>query len=159
MRPGDRIGPYEVVAPLGRGGMGRVVEARHPDLPRRLALKVIDPGLLDAEGLARFAREGEALARLRHPHVVAVHAAGRTAQGIPYLVMELVEGAPPDLRAGPLPPRRAAEIARDAADAVAALHAAGLVHRDVKPDNVVVRADGRATLVDLGLARAAGATS
>ena len=81
MRPGERIGPYVVVAVLGRGGMGVVYEVRHPEVPRRLALKLIDPIGADDDALARFQREGEALARVRHPGVVAVHAAGRTERG------------------------------------------------------------------------------
>ncbi|RMG12898.1 MAG: serine/threonine protein kinase [Planctomycetota bacterium] len=155
MHTNASIGPYRVVRELGRGGMGVVYEVRHPARPGRLALKLILAGAADAEALARFGREAELLARLRHPGVVAVHDLGRAPQG-PYLVMDLVEGQPLDetLRAGSLGAREAAGIVRDLADAVEALHRAGVLHRDLKPGNVILRADsGRPVLLDFGIAR------
>ena len=151
------ISGYEVVGPLGRGGMARVFEVRHPDLPgRRLALKLVAPARTGDRILRRFEREAQLLARVRHTGLVAVHAYGRSSHG-PWLVMDLVEGEPLDQRLlarGPLDPRQAATIVAEVAEAVAALHAHGILHRDVKPDNVVLRADGRPVLLDLGVARA-----
>ncbi|MGE0710829.1 MAG: WD40 repeat domain-containing serine/threonine protein kinase [Planctomycetota bacterium] len=151
----QRIGPYEVVRELGRGGMGVVYEVRHPGQPARLALKLISPELAGAEDLARFAREAELLARLRHPHVVAIHTLGRSERGQPYLVTDLVEGQSLKdvVRAGPLPAAQAARIVRDLAGALCALHAQGIVHRDLKPANVILRPDGAPVLLDFGLAR------
>ncbi|MCO5171701.1 MAG: serine/threonine protein kinase [Planctomycetes bacterium] len=154
-----RVGPYEVMRELGRGGMGVVYEVRDPALPRRLALKLILDGG-GSEVVARFVREAELLARVRHPGVVAVHAVGRAPEG-PYVVMDLVEGEPlARLAARGLDPARAAALVRALCDAVEALHAQGVLHRDLKPQNVIVRPDGAPVLLDFGVARdAASATS
>ncbi|MGE0708416.1 MAG: protein kinase [Planctomycetota bacterium] len=148
------VGPYAVVRCLGRGGMGVVYECRHPALPRTVAVKQVHAHLAPAAALARFAREAEALARLRHPGVVAVHDLGQTPQG-PYLVMDLVEGQPLDRLAqrGPLAPREAARLVAAMARAVEAIHAAGVLHRDLKPPNTILRPDGSPVLLDFGLAR------
>lgn len=134
--------------------MGVVWEAQHPQLERRVALKLLtrceDPRLLE-----RFQREGQVLARVQHPGVVHVHEAGVAPEG-PYLVQELIEGASLDrvvAERGPLAPGDAARIARDVADALAAVHATGALHRDLKPHNVVLRPDGRPVLIDFGLVR------
>ena len=152
------IGPYEVVGSLGEGGMGRVLEVRHPDLPgRRLALKLVRARDLRPEPRRRLVREAERLARVHHPGVVRVHAAGELPEG-PYLVMDLVEGetlAELLTRRGSLPPEEAGALALRLAEALAALHAAGLVHRDLKPGNVLIRPDGSPVLIDFGLAWAA----
>ena len=156
-----RFGPYELVGPLGRGGMGRVLEVRHPDLPgRRLALKLVRSAKsasapARAVALRRFQREAQLLARVRHPGVVTVHATGESEHG-PWIVMDLVEGRSLAelLGDGPLPRARAVELVLGVAEAVAAAHAAGVLHRDIKPSNVLVRADGRPVLIDFGLARA-----
>jgi serine/threonine protein kinase len=149
------VGPYEVVRELGRGGMGLVLEVRDPRAPeRRLALKLIHVGAVEPEALARFHREAELLARVRHPSVVRVHDLGHAPEG-PFLVLELVEGETlkSALRTGPLAARRAAEVARELAGALGAIHAAGVLHRDLKPENVLLRPDGRVVLLDFGLAR------
>ncbi|MBX3471351.1 MAG: protein kinase [Planctomycetes bacterium] len=145
-----RIGPYEVVRELGRGGMGVVYEVTDPALPRRLALKLILDHA-DPDALARFGREVELLARVRHPNVVAVHAVGRAPEG-PYVLMDLVEGEPLSRLVGRLDAARAVEVVRALCDAVGALHAQGVLHRDLKPQNVIVRPDGRPVLLDFGLA-------
>ena len=153
------IGPYQVVRELGRGGMGVVLEVRHPAFGRPLALKLLgaeaDQPSPDEE--ARFAREMQLLAELGHPGVVRVHDAGRDERGRPYMVAELIPGE--DLsrltRTGPLEPRRAAEIARALADTLAHVHGKGIVHRDLKPGNVILTPEGRPVLLDFGLARAA----
>ncbi|MCO5171698.1 MAG: serine/threonine-protein kinase [Planctomycetes bacterium] len=146
-----RIGPHEVVRELGRGGMGVVYEVTDPALPRRLALKLI-LDRADPEALARFGREVELLARVRHPNVVAVHAVGRAPEG-PYVLMDLVEGEPLSRLVGRLEAPRAVEVLRGLCDAVGALHAQGVLHRDLKPQNVIVRPDGTPVLLDFGLAR------
>src|SRR5437773_1754100 len=109
--------------------MGVVYEVRHPDVPRRLALKLITPELADAEALARFVREAQLLARVQHPHVLSIHAIGRTDDGRPWFVMDLVEGTSlrSIARAKPVDPARAARIVRALAGAVAAIHGQGIL--------------------------------
>jgi len=162
----DRIGPYRVVRRIGRGGMGVVYEARSPspgpasgDGGDLVAVKVIHPHLLvDEEYVARFLREADAGRRVDHPAVVAVRNTGLAdVQGVetPYLVLELVRGR--NLRelvreAGPLPERLCRHVALHLAGALVAVHAAGLVHRDVKPENVMVTTEEAVKLMDLGVA-------
>jgi hypothetical protein len=149
------IGPYQVVRELGRGGMGVVYEVRHPEIPRPLALKLMPSGNAGAADLLRFQREGELLARVRHPNLLRVHQLAGAAEGV-YLVTDLVEGRPLLASSGgrPLEARRAAEVVRAVADGLAAAHALGIVHRDLKPDNVILQPDGTPVLIDFGLARA-----
>ena len=160
-QPGQlgRFGPYEVLEVLGHGGMGIVLKARDPALNRLVAIKVLAPQLA-ASGAARkrFAREARAAAAISHEHVVAIHAVDST-RGLPYLVMEYVPG--PSLqqrldRDGPLELEEVLRIAMQAASGLAAAHAQGVVHRDVKPGNILLE-DGveRVKLTDFGLARAA----
>jgi tRNA A-37 threonylcarbamoyl transferase component Bud32 len=160
MRDPERIGPYQIVRKLGQGGMGVVYEARHPMVPRRLALKLVLERNASEKARARFFREAEALARVKHPAVVQVHQLGRAPEG-PYLVQELVEGEPLSklTRAGPLDPARAARIAATLARAVQAVHDIDVVHRDIKPQNVMIRPDGAPVLLDFGLARDQNAES
>src|SRR5512134_178051 len=152
---GTRIGPYEVLAPLGEGGMGEVYRARDPRLGRDVALKVLPEELsTDADRLARFEREARSASALNHPHIVTVYDIGR-ADSHSYIAMELVEGR--TLRelvaSGPLSGKRAVAIAAQAADALAKAHTAGIVHRDLKPENVMVSRDGFVKILDFGLAK------
>ena len=155
LAPGKRLGPYEVIAPLGAGGMGEVYRARDTKLARDVALKVLPDQLsYDPKALARFENEAKAVAALSHPHILAIHDFGRI-DGVSFAVTELLEGE--TLRAllqrGPLPVRRALEIAGQVADALAAAHEKGIVHRDVMPENVIVSKEGNVKLLDFGLAR------
>ena len=151
-RAPSRFGPYEVLGELGRGGLGVVYRARHPRTGGEVALKVLlDP---DPRGKARFQREARTAARLRHPGIVSVQDLGEE-DGRPYLVMELVEGESlaSRLRRGPLAEEEAARLGAELAEALACAHAAGVLHRDVKPANVLIDRTGRARLTDFGLAR------
>jgi len=149
----EQIGPYRVVRELGRGGMGVVYEVRHPEMDAPLALKLLMGGTDVA--LKRFGREAELMARIRHPNVIRIHQLGRAPDG-PFMVMDLLEGE--SLQAiverGPLPARQAAETIRAVADALAVVHDTGILHRDIKPDNIFMRSDGTPVLLDFGLARA-----
>src|SRR5205823_5079493 len=152
-----RLGPYQVHEVLGRGGMGIVLKAFDPALNRLVAVKVLAPHLAaNAAARLRFAREGRAAAAIRHEHVVAVHAVDE-AGGLPYLVMEYVPGVSLQERldrTGPLEVEEVLRIGAQAAAGLAAAHAQGLVHRDVKPANILLE-NGveRVKLTDFGLAR------
>lgn len=135
--------------------MGVVYVARHPQIPRPLALKRLLVGLAEPKERARFLREAELLARVRHPNVVTVHDLATAPNGDPYLVTDLVEGEPLDerLKRGPLEPGEAARIVKALAGGVEAVHAQGVLHRDLKPANVIVTPAGDPILLDFGLAR------
>jgi hypothetical protein len=158
---GTRLGSYEIVAPIGTGGMGEVYRARDTKLDRDVAIKVLPPHLAsDPEALARFEREAKAVAALSHPNILAIHDFGRDASvGVSYAVMELLDGA--TLRArlddGPVALKKAIQIGADVASGLAAAHARGIVHRDLKPENLFVTSDGRVKILDFGLARSAAA--
>jgi Tol biopolymer transport system component len=155
--PGTRFGAYEVVAPLGSGGMGEVYRARDTRLQRDVALKVLAPSVAaDPSHLARFEQEARHVAALSHPNIVALFDIG-SDNGATYLVSELVDGA--TLRGASLPARKVTEIGAQIADALAAAHGAGVMHRDVKPDNVMLTRDGRAKLLDFGVAKLTGAAA
>jgi Tol biopolymer transport system component len=153
---GTRLGPYEVLAPIGAGGMGEVYRARDSRLQREVAIKVL-PELLagDPERLARFTREAQTLAALNHPNIAQIHGLEESG-GVQALVMELVEGEDLAQRIdhGPLPLDEALPIARQIADALEAAHESGIVHRDLKPANVRLRPDGTVKVLDFGLAKA-----
>ncbi len=156
IRSGTRLGPYEIVAPLGAGGMGEVYRARDPRLVRDVAVKVLPAELAkDAERLARFEREARVLAALGHSGIASIFGV-EDADGAPALIMELVEGPTLDERitAGPLPPDEALSIARQLAEAIEYAHERGVMHRDLKPANVKLRPDGTVKVLDFGLARA-----
>ncbi len=155
LQPGVKLGPYETLAPLGAGGMGEVWKARDARLDRLVAVKVL-PGHLagNVEALARFEREAQAVASLNHPSITGIFDVGREGDTT-YAVMELLEGE--SLRArleqGPLSPRKAVELAIQMAQGLAAAHERGVVHRDLKPDNLWITKDGRLKILDFGLAR------
>ena len=159
--PGARLGPYEILAALGAGGMGEVYRARDPKLNRDVAIKILPEALAaDPAALARFEREAQAVAALSHPNILAIHDFGREGDTA-YAVMELLEGE--TLRArlahGALPARKAVELAAQIAEGLAAAHEKGIVHRDLKPENVFVTHDGRAKVLDFGLAKMTTAAS
>ena len=151
---GARLGPYEILSPLGAGGMGEVYKARDTRLDRAVAIKVLASETADdPEFRARFHREAKAIAALTHPHICTLHDVGHH-DGIDFLVMELVEGdtLAARLRSGPLPLDKALAYAIDVADALDKAHRAGIVHRDLKPSNVMLTKAG-AKLMDFGIAR------
>ncbi len=154
---GSRLGPYEVLAPLGAGGMGEVYRARDTKLNRDVAIKVAARSSFasDAERLARFSREAQTLAALNHPNIAHIHGLEESG-GVRALVMELVEGEDLSQRIarGPLPLDEALPIARQIAEALEAAHEQGIIHRDLKPANIKVRADGVVKVLDFGLAKA-----
>jgi eukaryotic-like serine/threonine-protein kinase len=155
---GTRLGPYEILAPLGAGGMGEVYKARDTRLDRDVAIKVLPQSLArDASALARFEREAKAVAALSHPNILAVHDFGSSGETT-YAVMELLEGESlrQRLAEGALPPRKALEIAREIALGLAAAHDKGIVHRDLKPENLFITKEGRVKILDFGLARQLG---
>jgi tetratricopeptide (TPR) repeat protein len=155
--PGARVDRYQILGGVGRGGMGEVYAAYHPDLDRRIALKVVsESGANAPERRARLLREARAIARLSHPNVVAVHDAG-TVDGRVYIAMEFVEGETVDawLRAKPRRWREVLDVFIAAGRGLAAAHAAGIVHRDFKPQNVMIGRDGSVRVMDFGLARLA----
>jgi eukaryotic-like serine/threonine-protein kinase len=153
---GSKLGPYEILAPLGAGGMGEVYRARDSKLDRVVAVKVLPAELNDnAEALLRFEREAKAVAALSHPNILAIHDFGKDG-GRAYAVTELLEGATlrERLRGGPLSPRKAVEVGAQIARGLAAAHDKGIVHRDLKPENLFLTTDGRVKILDFGLARA-----
>jgi eukaryotic-like serine/threonine-protein kinase len=157
------VGRYEVQGELGAGGFATVYRAYDPKLDRHVALKILHPHHAhDAATRERFVREGRALARVRHPNIVQIHDAGDTEYSA-YLAMELVEGRSLDAileERGPLPLAEVVAVTEEVAGALAAVHARGLVHRDVKPVNILVEDDtGRAVLLDLGVVRAVDAAT
>ena len=152
---GTSLGPYEILSPLGAGGMGKVYRARDARLGRDVAVKVLpDEVANDPGALARFEREARAVAALSHPNILALHDVGE-ASGVRYLVTELLQGETlrAALRDGALPVKRALETAEQVARGLAAAHEKGIVHRDLKPENVFVARDGHVKILDFGLAR------
>jgi serine/threonine protein kinase len=155
LEAGARVGRYQILGPVGRGGMGEVYAAYHPDLDRRIALKVVyESGADSAERRARLLREAKAIARLSHPNVVAVHDAGTFGDRV-YIAMEFVDGDTVDvwLRTAKRTLREILDVFVAAGRGLAAGHAADIVHRDFKPQNVMVGKDGSVRVMDFGLAR------
>ena len=158
--PGTRLGPYEVVAPLGAGGMGEVYRARDTRLDRTVAIKLLPPRVAhDPERRARFEREAKTISSLNHPHICTLFDVGEE-QGSHYLVMELLEGESlaDRLQRGPLPLDQVVKYGAQVADALDCAHKQGIVHRDLKPGNVVLTRSG-AKLLDFGLARSTAEAS
>ncbi len=153
---GTKLGPYEILAPLGAGGMGEVYRARDAKLNRDVAIKVLPPAVAaDADRLARFRREAQVLASLNHPHIAAIYGLEESG-GVEALILELVEGETlaERIARGPVPIDEALEIARQIATALEAAHEKGIVHRDLKPANVKLDRAGRVKVLDFGLAKA-----
>ena len=152
MNPGDRLGPYEITAPIGAGGMGEVYRAHDARLNRDVAIKVLPPALAnDADYLARFQREAQALAALNHLNIAQVYGLEQNA-----IVMELVDG---DTLQTPQPLDDALAIARQIAEALEAAHDKGIIHRDLKPGNIKITPEGIVKVLDFGLAKTAEPTS
>src|SRR6185369_6138551 len=156
LAPGTRLGPYEISAQIGVGGMGEVYRATDTNLKRAVAIKVIAASVSsDPDRLARLQREAEVLASLNHPNIAHIHGLEKKDAAIA-LVMELVEGPTlaERIHAGPIPVNESLAIARQIADSLEAAHERGIVHRDLKPANVKVRDDGTVKVLDFGLAKA-----
>ncbi len=159
LTPGTRLGPYEILAPLGAGGMGEVYRARDPRLGRDVAIKVLPAAVAaSAERLARFEREARTVAALNHPNIVVLYSIEEDG-ATRFLTMELVEGQALDthLLPGGLPCARVLELGIAIADALTAAHERGVVHRDLKPANVMLSREGRVKVLDFGLAKLAAA--
>jgi eukaryotic-like serine/threonine-protein kinase len=153
---GARLGQYEVLAPLGSGGMGEVYRTRDTKLGRDVALKVLpDAFTLDRERVARFKREAQVLASLNHSNIAAIYGV-EDSGNVHALVLELVEGQTlaDRIAHGPVPPAEAVSIANQIAEALEAAHEQGVIHRDLKPANIALRPDGTVKVLDFGLAKA-----
>ena len=154
---GSRLGPYEIVSPLGAGGMGEVYRARDTRLGRDVALKVLPASFADDKTrLSRFRQEACAAGALNHPNILAIYDVG-TDDSAPYVVSELLEGETLRQRMGgaALPQRKAIEFSQQIAHGLAAAHEKGIVHRDLKPENLFITKDGRVKILDFGLAKLA----
>src|SRR5690349_1559867 len=152
---GTRLGPYEIVAPLGAGGMGEVYRARDTRLGREIALKVLpDDVSTDPLRRQRFEQEARAASALNHPNILSIYDVG-SENGLAYMVSELVEGESlrDVIERGPLNTRKLLDVGVQMADGLAAAHAGGIVHRDLKPENVMLNREGRVKILDFGLAK------
>jgi eukaryotic-like serine/threonine-protein kinase len=152
---GTRLGNYEIVAQIGAGGMGEVYKARDPKLDRFVAIKVLPPSLAENQDLlSRFEREAKAVAALNHPNILGIYDFAKSGEHT-FAVMELLEGESlrERLRAGAIAPKKAVELASQLAEGLAAAHVRGIVHRDVKPENIFLGRDGRVKILDFGLAK------
>src|SRR4029077_2295705 len=155
LSPGPRLGAYEILSPLGAGGMGEVYRARDRKLDRDVAIKVLPQSVAaDPDTLARFEREAKAVAALSHQNILAIHDFG-DENGVAYAVMELLEGETlrGKLDAGLIPQKQAVDYALQVAKGLSAAHEKGIVHRDLKPENLFVSRDGHLKILDFGLAK------
>jgi serine/threonine-protein kinase len=161
LQPGTRLGPYEIVSPIGAGGMGEVYRAKDTKLGRDVALKILPASFTgDPERVARFSREAQVLASLNHPHIAQIYGLEQI-NGSQFLVLELVDGESLDTRIarGPIQVDEALGIAKQIAEALEAAHEKGIIHRDLKPANIALTADGSVKVLDFGLAKAVETTS
>jgi len=162
LAPGAKLGPYEIIAPLGTGGMGEVYRARDESLGRDVAVKVLPKALAtDQDRLRRFEQEARAAAALNHPNILAIYGFSTTEEGAPYLVTELLQGQTlrERLEQAEIPVRKATEFGLQTALGLAAAHSRGIVHRDLKPENLFITRDGVVKILDFGLAKLAGRES
>src|SRR6266508_3468553 len=155
LSPGSRLGPYEILSPLGAGGMGEVYRARDPRLSREVAIKILPASFSgDPDRLRRFEQEARSASALNHPNIITIHDIGSSDSTF-YIAMEFVDGT--SLReltaGGPLPTKRLFDVGVQVAEGLAKAHAAGIVHRDLKPENVMVSRDGYVKILDVGLAK------
>src|SRR5512132_3349858 len=158
---GSRLGPYEIIAPLGAGGMGEVYRARDTRLGREVAVKVLPASLsFDPDRLKRFEKEAQSASSLNHPNIITIHDIGESG-GTSFIAMEIVDGQTLRelLAEGGLSTKRLLPIAAQVADGLAKAHAAGIVHRDLKPENVMVTKAGLVKILDFGLAKLTSKTS
>src|SRR6516225_7917181 len=152
---GTKLGPYEILAPIGAGGMGEVYRAKDPRLGREVAIKVLPASFSqDADRLKRFEQEARSASALNHPNIVTIHEIG-SVDGASYIAMELVDG--PSLRemlaTGPLPTKKLLDVGVQIAEALAKAHGAGIVHRDLKPENVMISYAVFCLKQEIGLAK------
>jgi eukaryotic-like serine/threonine-protein kinase len=150
-----KLGHYEMLGPIGAGGMGEIFAARDTNLGRKVAIKKLPERLAkDRESLSRFTQEARSASALNHPNIVTIHEVG-TSDGVPFIVMEYIDGS--DLRShisqGPVGVRKALDVAVQIADGLSAAHERGIVHRDLKPENIMLTRDGYAKILDFGLAK------
>jgi len=157
LTPGTKLGPYEILSPLGAGGMGEVHRARDTRLAREVAIKVLPEAFArDADRLQRFEHEARLLSTVNHPNILAIYDVGQQGD-LHYLVSELLDGQTlrEKMGSGPLSQRRVTEYAVEMARGLAAAHEKGVVHRDLKPDNIFITKDNRVKILDFGLAKQA----
>ena len=155
LSPGTKLGPYEIIAAIGAGGMGEVYRAQDSRLNRQVAVKILPVSFSsDRERLLRFQQEATSAAALNHPGIVAVYDVG-TQDGFPYVVSELLEGETirDRLRNGAMSRRKSVECGAQIARALAAAHDKGIIHRDLKPENIFITREGRIKILDFGLAK------
>src|SRR5271168_4724196 len=155
LAPGTKLGPYEIVAVLGAGGMGEVFRAKDDRLGRDVAIKVLPEAFAkDSDRLRRFEQEARSVAALNHPNILGIHDIG-SHEGRPYLVSELLEGETlrEALDQSRIPIKRVIEYSKEIAHGLAAAHSKGIVHRDLKPENIFITRDSRIIILDFGLAK------
>lgn len=158
LKPGERLGRYEVIRELGRGGMGAVYLARDDELNRRVALKILPAGLCRFPDAAeRFLREARTISSLNHPNVLTIHEIGRV-DSVDFIATEFVDGITlrHRIHEGPMTIREAGKVGTQVLAALVAAHAAGFIHRDIKPENIMIRDDGLVKILDFGIAKLAG---
>ncbi|MFQ5790175.1 MAG: serine/threonine-protein kinase, partial [Acidobacteriota bacterium] len=158
LNPGSRLSQYEILSPIGAGGMGEVYRARDTKLGREVAIKVLPEGFSqNEERLARFEREARVLASLNHPNIATIHGLEESG-GVHFLVLELVPGETLGERIGegPMPVDEALSIFKQIAEGLEAAHEKGIVHRDLKPANIKITPEGKVKVLDFGLAKAFG---